>query len=56
MTEKAPTPTAAVEHFDVLVLGGGLSGLSAAHYLAQQQPTQGRRPLRVALLEAQNRL
>ena len=52
----------ATEHFDVLILGGGISGISAAHYLWQKQHQTGNRSdsavgrqLGVALIEAQER-
>lgn len=41
---------AAVEHFDVIVVGAGPAGATAAYYLAQESRAQGR-PLSVALLE-----
>ena len=38
-TADAPAETARdVEHFDVLIVGAGISGIGAAHHLAEQRP------------------
>lgn len=48
-----------VEHFDVLILGGGISGLSAAHYLttvaSRENQKTGKKNPSVGLIEAQER-
>lgn len=36
--------------YDVLILGAGMAGLSAAHQLAIEQPN-----LKIAIIEGQNR-
>src|ERR1019366_5199038 len=38
----------AVEHFDVLIVGAGISGLGAAHHLREQRPEKS-----FVILEAQ---
>lgn len=47
------------EHFDVLILGGGISGLSAAHYLttvaSKENQKIGKKNPSVGLIEAQER-
>ncbi len=37
LTETAPTKT---EHFDVLIVGAGISGVGAAYHLTTQSPDQ----------------
>ena len=37
-TAARPASTAAVEHFDVLIVGAGISGVGAAYHLGQQCP------------------
>lgn len=49
---SSSSPERPPEHFDVLILGGGIAGLSAAHYLATNKSSSG---LSVALIEAQDR-
>ena len=36
--QKAPTPTAIDEKFDLIVVGGGISGLSAAYFFRKSNP------------------
>ena len=37
-TDLADTPTQSAEHFDVVIIGAGISGIGAAHYLSTQLP------------------
>jgi cation diffusion facilitator CzcD-associated flavoprotein CzcO len=38
MTEERPTRAGATEHFDVLIVGAGISGVGAAFHLTKQNP------------------
>lgn len=43
-------------HFDVLILGAGISGISAAHFLIEKyQQLDNTRQFRIAVIEAQDR-
>src|SRR5690606_20496255 len=37
-TETLPTEAAKTEHFDVLIVGAGISGVGAAYHLTTQRP------------------
>jgi ribulose 1,5-bisphosphate synthetase/thiazole synthase len=37
-TLKSPKPKAKVEHFDVLIVGAGISGVGAAYHLKTELP------------------
>lgn len=41
------------KHYDVIILGAGMAGISAAHYLASK--SSGGAQIRIGLIEAQDR-
>jgi len=38
METRSPTPAGKVEHFDVLIVGAGISGIGSAYHVTQQRP------------------